>query len=277
MFCRIRGDNRLSRHRCYTGVCAFGYFKSLGIRVIILLDSGICRNGEHKKINMRIRPVIYLCITLIVSSGVPGAEEERRFSGIEGEYRGTIKRTEMTLWAAVISGQGEERGLALMFFPSEQRLAQEDRLRRLTDALLAPGQDRCDLVNVYDQVHRSEQGPGLMMILGDWEQQPELGISRFPQGYWMMNDEYIFLRGREYMVKQVRRSAETGELKSLRLTRTGFIQNFFDNPTLRLERVGAGTGELRLLADYVRAKSSALKALDAAIEGVPQDSVPPCP
>ena len=226
---------------------------------------------------MRIRPVIYLCITLIVSSGVPGVEEERRFSSIEGEYRGTVKRTEMTLWATIVTGEGKERGLALMFFPSGQRLAQEDRLRHLTDALLVPGQDRCDLVNVYDGVYRSANGPGLVMILGDWEQQPELGISRFPQGYWMMNDEYILLRGREYMVKQVRRSEDTGELKSLRLTRTGFIQNFFDNPKLRLERVETGTGELRLLEDYVRAKSSALKALDTALEGVSQDSVPPCP
>ena len=244
----------------------------------MLLDSGICRNGEHKKFNMRIRPVIYLCITLILSSGVPYAEEKSRFSGIEGEYRGTIKQTEMTLWAAMIARQGEgERGLALMFFPSTQRQAQEDRLRRLTDALLVPGQERCDLIKVYDQVYRSAHGPGLVIIHGGWEQQPELGISRFPQGYWMMNDEYIFLRGREYMVKQVRRSADTGELKSLRLTRTGFIQNFFDNPKLRLERVEKGAGELRLLADYVRAKSSALKTLDAALEGVPQDSVPPCP
>lgn len=183
----------------------------------------------------------------------------------------------MTLWAAIVTSKGKERSLALMFFPSAQRLAQENRLRRMTDALLAPGQDRCDLVKVCDQMYRSAQGPGLVMILGGWEQQTELGISRFPQGYWMMNDEYIFLRGREYMVKQVRRSAETGEMKSLRLTRTGFIQNFFDNPELRRERVETGTGELRLLADYVRAKSSALKTLDAALEGVPQDSVPPCP
>ena len=223
-------------------------------------------------------PLIYLCIILIVSSGVPAAGESGRFSGIEGEYHGTIKRTEMTLWAAMIAGQGEEeRGLALMFFPSAQRQAQEDRLRRMTDALLAPGQGRCDLVKVYDQVYRSAHGPGLVMIHGGWEQQPELGISRSPWGYWMMNDEYISLRGREYMVKQVSRSAETGELKSLRLTRTGFIQNFFDNPKLRLERAETGTGELRLLADYVKAKSSALKALDAALESVPQESVPPCP
>ena len=160
---------------------------------------------------------------------------------------------------------------------SAHRQAQVKRLHRLSDVLLAPGQDRCDLVKVYGQVYRSAQGPGLGMIHGCWEQQPEPGISRFPRGYWMMNDEYIFLRGREYMVKQVRRNAKTGELKSLQLTRTGFIQNFFDNPKLRLERVETGTGELRLLADYVEAKSSVLKALDAALEGVPQEFVPPCP
>lgn len=226
---------------------------------------------------MRIRPIIYLCITLILSSGVPDAEEESRLAGIEGEYSGIAKRTEITLWASLITGPRGGRGLALMFFPSEQRQAQVERLHRLTDALLAPGQDRCELVKVYDQVYRSAHGPGLVMILGGWEQQHELGISRSPRGYWMMNDEYISLRGREYMVKQVSRSANTGELKSLRLTRTGFIQNFFDNPKVRLERVETGTGEPRLLADYVRAKSSALKALDASVEGVLQESVPPCP
>ena len=93
----------------------------------------------------------------------------------------------------------------------------------------------------------------------------------------MVNDEYIFLREREYMVKEVRRDPETGELIDLRLTQTGFIQNFLDNPKLRLEKNETATGGVELLADYVNAKFAAHNALNAALEGIPQESVTPCP
>lgn len=228
-------------------------------------------------LDMKTRPIIYFCFFLLFSAGAPAADMPGGLPAVEGEYRGSVKRTKMTLWASLITGPGEERALVLMFFPSAQRQAQVERLRRLTDALLAPGQDRCDLVKAYDRVYRTPQGPGLVMIHGDWEQQAGLELSRFPQGYWMMNDEYIFLRGREYMVKGVKLDPDTGELKTLRLTQTGFIQNFFDNPKLRLERIETATGELQSLSDYAKAKFAALRALDAALEGVPQDSVPPCP
>ena len=228
---------------------------------------------------MRTRAGIYLCLAIMLKAAAPAADKPGRLSGIEGEYRGILKRTEITLWASLITGPGQEQGLALMFFPSAQRQAQTDRLHSLTGSLLVPGQDSCELVKTLDRTYRF--GPaassGTVLIHGGWERQPELEVSRFPEGYRMMNDEYIFLRGREYMVKGVRLEPETGELKSLRLTQTGFIQNFFDNPKLRLERVETGTGEFRLLADYVKAKFAAHAALDAALKGVPQDSVPPCP
>ena len=168
-------------------------------------------------------------------------------------------------------------GLALMFFPTAQRLAQVARLNSLTDALLASRDNRCDLENVFERVHRPADGPGLVLIHGDWEQLHELEMNRFPEGYYMGNDEYISLRNREYMVKELRRDPDTGELRDLRLTQTGFIQNFFDNPRLRLDRAGAATAELELLANYVNAKFTAYNALNRSLEGVPQDSVPTCP
>lgn len=216
---------------------------------------------------------------LIISIGGTVADESGRVSAIQGEYRGTVKRTEMTLWATQVSGPGGEKALALMFFPTARQQLQTDRLRRLTDNLLASGNSRCELENVLEQVYRpgSADRNGLVLIHGDWERQPELKISRHPEGYWMMNDEYLFLRGQEYMVKEIKLGTNSGEMTSLRLTQTGFIQNFFDNPRLRLARIETASAGPELLADYVKAKFAAQYALNQAYEGVTQNSVTPCP
>ena len=228
---------------------------------------------------MRIQPTIYLLFALFISIQITAADEKRNMSAIAGEYSGTLKRVEMTLWATLVTGPGGEKALALMFFPAEQRLAQTDRLRHLTDAFLASGQHRCDIVNVFDQVYRPGSGvhPGLVLVHGDWHQKPVLKMNRYPGSYWMVNDEYVFLRGQEYMVKEVRRDPDTSELIHLRLTQTGFIQNFLDNPKLRLEKNETATDGVELLVGYVNAKFAAHNALNAALEGVPQESVSPCP
>ena len=237
------------------------------------------RIDDRGTFNMKLHPIIYILLTLIISSGVTSAGESDRLSGIEGEYRGTVKRTEMTLWAAPVTGPGAGKALALMFFPTAQRQTQADRLMHLTDALLASRQNICDIEKVFEQVYRPGFGThaGLVLVHGDWYQKLLLKINRFPGSYWMVNDEYIFLREREYMVKEFRRDPETGELIDLRLTRTGFIQNFFDNPRLRLAKIETASAELELLTDYVNAKFAAHNALNAALEGVPQESVTPCP
>ena len=228
---------------------------------------------------MKVQPIVYLLFIFIFSNGVPATGNESYYSGIKGEYRGTMKKVEMTLWAAPVTGPGKEKALALMFFPAAQRQSQAGRLRSLTDAFLASGQHMCDIVNVFDQVYRPGSGvhPGLVLVHGDWHQKPVLKMNLYPGSYWMVNDEYIFLREREYMVKEVRRDPDTGELIHLRLTQTGFIQNFLDNPKLRLEKNETATDGVELLADYVNAKYAAHNALNAALEGVPQESVPPCP
>ena len=226
---------------------------------------------------MKIKSTGFLFFTVFMGLQEPAVCEQKHLSAIAGEYRGTVKRTEMTLWASPLAGPGEEQALALMFFPTAQRQAQVARLSRLTDALLASRHDRCDLESVFEQLHRPADGPGLVLIHGGWEQLHELEMNRFPEGYYMGNDEYISLRNREYMVKELRRDTDTGKLRDLRLTQTGFIQNFFDNPRLRLARVGTAHTELQLLASYVKAKYAAYNALNKAFEGMSQDSVPPCP
>ncbi len=228
---------------------------------------------------MRVQPIGYLVLILIANAGAIAADDPARNSGSAGEYRGVVKRTEMTLWSALLTGPGGERGLAVMFFPSAERQAQADRLRSLTGALLAPGQDRCKLEDAFEQVYRPGDGvrAGLVLVQGAWEQRPALKMRRYPEGYWMINDEYSFLRGREYMVKEIRLDSGTGKLDSLQLTQTGFIQNFFDNPRLRLTRNEAGNADVELLADYVKAKYAARNALNAFFENIPQKSVLPCP
>lgn len=226
---------------------------------------------------MKIKSTGYLLFIVFMTLQYPAICEQKHLSAIAGEYQGTVKRVELTLWAALIPGPEEELGLALLFFPSAERQAQADRLSSLTEALLASPKNRCDLENVFERVHHPVDGPGLVLIHGDWEQLHELEINRFPEGYYIGNDEYIFLRDREYMVKELRRNPDTGELRDLRLTQTGFIQNFFDNPRLRLTRVGTTPAELELLADYVDAKFAAYNAWNRILEGVPQESVQPCP
>ena len=225
---------------------------------------------------MKIKSTGFLFFTVFMGLQEPAVCEQKHLSAIAGEYQGTVKRTEMTLWASPLAGPGEEKALALMFFPTAQRQAQVARLSRLTDALLASRHDRCDLESVFEQLHRPADGPGLVLIHGDWEQLHELEIKRFPEGYYMGNDEYISLRNREYMVKELRRDPDTGKLRDLRLTQTGFIQNFFDNPRLRLAMVDTAPAEVELLADYINAKFAAYAALNRIFESMPQDSVQPC-
>ena len=228
---------------------------------------------------MRIQHAVCFLLMLIISIGGTVAGESGRISAIQGEYRGTVKRTEMTLWASQIPGPGEEKALALIFFPTAQQQAQTERLRRLTAALLAAGRNRCELEDVFEQVYRPGDGAraGLVLVQGAWERRTDLKMRRYPEGYWMGNVEYSFLRGREYMVKEIRLDSGSGKLASLQLTQTGFIQNFFDNPRLRLTRNETGASGSELLADYVKAKFTARNALNAFFENVPQEAVTPCP
>ena len=76
------------------------------------------------------------------------------------------------------------------------------------------------------------------------------------------------------MVREVRREPASGTLISFRLTQTGFVQNFFDNPKLQLDRTTASADELQLFAEYIKAKFAALSALH---EGFQPESVSPCP
>ena len=84
------------------------------------------------------------------------------------------------------------------------------------------------------------------------------------------------MRRREYAVRGVSRNPRTGGLAEVRLTRTGFIQSFFDNPKLALAGVDTPWGVLALLERYVKAKSATSKVLGLGDERLPPEPVPAC-
>ena len=65
------------------------------------------------------------------------------------------------------------------------------------------------------------------------------------------------------MFRRIRRSVGTGALESVQLTQTGFIQNFFDNPVIRVTRVDNAPPAFKLLGSYLDAKFAAWQELDA--------------
>lgn len=92
----------------------------------------------------------------------------------------------------------------------------------------------------------------------------------------LMNEEYMALRGREYMVREVDRDPRTGELTQVRLTQTGFLQNFFDNPRLSLVAADAPAGVLELIRVYVNAKYAAMENLDIGRARLPANPAAIC-
>ena len=219
-----------------------------------------------------------LCMTAAAVSAQPalsdGAEE------LAGEYRGTVKRTPMTAWAAPVASPLGGQAVALLLFPESERQNLVARLERLTGDQEPLYRLACDGVRgteygyEYDAaftgiwntraalvfIHSGPGGPG--SLTSGWR-------TATIRNRMLSNAEYAVLRGREYMVSRITRDPETGELTRIRLTRTGFIQNFFDNPTLSLVPIDTPAGVLELLAGYVKAKDAAMDALQVADQPAP--------
>ena len=76
---------------------------------------------------------LLLLVLLISVTVVVGAQEQTSekmpFAGLVGEYRGTLKRTKMVVWATPVAAPGLGGAVtALMFFPEAERQALVDRL-----------------------------------------------------------------------------------------------------------------------------------------------------
>ena len=194
------------------------------------------------------------------------------FRELTGEYRGTVKQTHVTVWATPMGVPGGGEAAVLMLFPEAKRQALLARLELLTGDQEALYRRACDDARIrehgygfYSAFSRIWQsGGGLVFIYSGPGRRGFLGSgwrSATAKSGLLMNDEYMSLRGREYMVREVKRDPRTGKLSEVQLTQTGFIQNFFDNPKLTLAAADEPAGVLELIREYVNAKYTAMESL----------------
>ena len=161
-------------------------------------------------------------------------------------------------------------------FPETERQALLTRLELLTGDQEALYRRACDDARIsengygfYSAFSRIWQSGGALVFIYSGSGRRGLLRSGWrsatAKSGLLMNDEYMSLRGREYMVREVERDPRTGGLSEVRLTQTGFLQNFFDNPKLTLLAADAPAGVLDLLRKYVNAKHAAMSPDPAAI------------
>ena len=223
----------------------------------------------------------------------PAAGHQRAgtFERLAGEYRGTHKGDALIVWVETVAVEAI-RQAALLVFREQDRLRLETYIKRIIDhptdyyRKVCDGVERIDqgyffrdfykvwdtrggLIFLQDGFRRDRVPPireeGLLFsprlfqhgrLPHDWE---EIEGQAYP--VHLRNREYLVLREREYSIWKIRRSLETGALESVHLTRTGFIQNFFDNPVIGLTRVEHPSPSFKLLGPYLDSKFHALEEL----------------
>ena len=194
------------------------------------------------------------------------------FERLQGEYRGTRKGDSFVVWFYNASTVEEGQQAALLIFHEQDRSRLENFLKKIIDNPAEYYREVCAQADhIEDGYHFPDfyrvwntQG-GLILLQdglhgsrlpADWEE-----IKGRAHSSHLYNEEYIFVRQREYAIKKIRRSAKTGALESVQLTRTGFIQNFVDNPVIRLQRVDDPPSTFRLLGPYLDSKYNAQQQL----------------
>lgn len=235
------------------------------------------------------RPTTALWLVLLWPAAVASAQTTASgpFHELAGEYRGTVKRTRMALWATPIAASGRGDAVALLLFPESERQDLVARLQVLAGEQEALYRRACESVRVteygydynaaFSEIWNS--GAALVLIHSGPARTGSL-VSGWrnatARSGMVANEEYTSLRGREYMVSRVTRDPRTGGLTEVRLTRTGFIQNFFDNPALSLVPAEAPAGVLELLDGYVAAKYTAMERLGIGPARLPMNPPAVC-
>ena len=211
----------------------------------------------------------------------PGPAAVRQTAGsfdrLAGEYRGTSDGDAFVVWVDALPADDEGQQAALLLFREQDRPRLEtyikqiianpaDQYRKVCER--AGSDKRKGRLNDLYRVWNTQGGLILLMdgfhrdpLPLDWE---EIEGGDYPP--FLRNHEYIVWQDREYMFRRIRRSAETGDLESVQLTQTGFIQNFFDNPVINVTRVDDASPSFKLLRSYLDAKFAAWEELNASYQ-----------
>ncbi len=256
------------------------------------------RRGRSRGLTLGIA-VALVCFTVFQAQGQTGDERgvgdqrpapaDRQtvgaFDRLAGEYRGTSDGDAFVVWVDALPAVEAGQQAALLLFREEDRPRLETYIKQITANPASSYRQVCeasgsgerkgrlnDLYRVWDT-----QG-GLILLLDfqgvrlppDWE---EIEGGDYPP--YLRNQEYIFWQEQEYAIRGIRRSARTGALESVQLTQTGFFQNFFDNPVIRVTRVDNTLPSFRLLGSYLNAKFAAWDELYALFAPFQDDVTPP--
>ena len=207
---------------------------------------------------------------------MPAADRQATgaFDRLAGEYRGTSDGDAFVVWVDALPAVETGQQAALLLFREQDRPRLETYIKQITANPADSYREVCERTGSVERKGRlndlyrvwNTQG-GLALLLdgfpadrlpADWE---EMESQKYSPG--LRTEEYIFWQEREYAIRRIRRSAGTGALESVQLTQTGFFQNFFDNPVIRVTRVDNAPPSFKLVGSYLEAKFAAWQELDA--------------
>ena len=249
-----------------------GYQGMKFLIVILLFLSTACQTNNRSDDEM-------------VSDRKRGAVANRQvgtFDSLPGEYQGRYKGTSFVVWVDTsVSPEGGQQA-ALLIFDEQDRQRLESHLKNIIDNPAENYRKLCAEVEhneygyhfpAFSRIWNTQGGLVLLhdgfensRLPADWEE-----IKSQKYSNHLFNEEYIVLGQREYAIRKIRRSSKTGALESVQLTRTGFIQNFFDNPLITLRRVDNPLRTFKLLASYLDSKFKTLQELNQAPTTTPTD------
>ena len=201
---------------------------------------------------------------------------------LTGEYRGTSQGDAFVVWVDALPAVEAGQQAALLIFREQDRLRLETYIKKIIDNPADYYRKVCEgaestkygyhLRDFY-KVWNTQGGLALLQdgfrggrLSPDWEE-----IEGRDSPAHLRNEEYIFWREREYAIRRIRRSTKTGALKSVQLTQTGFIQNFFDNPVISVTRVDNALPTFKLLGSYLDSKFNAQQELGRSGTTLPSD------
>ena len=201
----------------------------------------------------------------------------RSFHRLAGEYRGSSDGDAFVVWVDALPAVEAGQQAALLLFEERDRPRLETYMKRIIDNPADSYRKVCERAGSderkgrLDDLYRvwNTQGGLILLMDGfhrdrlppDWE---EIESQEHPP--FLRNQEYIVWREREYAIRGIRCSPKTGDLESVQLTQTGFIQNFFDNPVIGVTRVENASPSFKLLGSYLDAKFAAWQELDASYQ-----------